>query len=162
MRYRLFIIAIALTACSYSFNPYTQKVSSIPASNMSSQTDTFIKQITLVAKEEKRPALGIPQKSERDIGFASVFLRLENSKEEKVNLLIKTIEIRHLTDAKSLNFNWSIQEISLKPLENSEVVFDLTNKTGYIGQDKVKAFVTYQIGEQVHSVESEAVEVKRR
>lgn len=129
---------------------------------MPSQTDIFIKQITLIAKEEKRPPLGIPEKGERNIGFASVSLRLENTQEEKVIILIKSIEIRNIIDGKPQDFNWSTQEISLKPLENAEVMFDLTNKTGYIGQDKVKAIVVYEIGDKVHSIESEAVEVKKR
>jgi hypothetical protein len=76
MCFHIFIIAIALTASSCSFAPHSQKNLSNSVSNMSSQTDTYIERITLIAREEKRVPLGIPQNNERNIGFASFFSNL--------------------------------------------------------------------------------------
>jgi hypothetical protein len=159
----ILILAILSTACSFSPSiASSQKVPSTVEKKMTSETDNFIKNVTLIAREEKRPPLGIPQNPNRDIGFASIFLRIENPTEENANILIINIEIRNAFDERLQSFSQSPQEISLKPLENSEMVFNLTNKTGYSGQEKVKAVVTYQVGKKVNLIESEAVEVSRR
>lgn len=120
-----------------------------------------VKSVTLMAREENRPPLGVPRNSNRDIGFASVFLRIENTGEKNANLVIQKIEIRNASDGKIQKFSQSPQEIRLHPLENSENAFYLTNKTGYSGQDKVKAVVTLKIGFQVSVIESEPVAVER-
>ena len=117
--------------------------------------------ITLKAREEKRSSPGELPNPQRNIGFATVFLRLENGQEEDATVKIKSVEIGNAADGTLQPFIQSPQEIYLKPLENSKISFDLTNKTGYVGQDKVKAVVTYQIGEQIKVIESEPVEVDR-
>lgn len=71
------------------------------------------------------------------------------------------MEIRNLSNKQLQSFQHSPQEIQLKPLENSEVVLQLTNKSGYIGRDQVKAIVTYKIAEETSIIESKAVEVSR-
>lgn len=71
------------------------------------------------------------------------------------------MEIRNLSNKQLQSFQQSPQEIQLKPLENSEVVLQLTNKSGYIGRDQVKAIVTYKIAEETSIIESKAVEVSR-
>jgi hypothetical protein len=71
------------------------------------------------------------------------------------------VEIRSLSNGELQNFQQSLQEIQLKPLENSEVVLQLINKSGYAAKDKVKAIVTYQIGDKISIIESEPVEVSR-
>lgn len=53
------------------------------------------------------------------------------------------------------------KQVELKPLENSVIDIHLTNKTGYLGQERVKALVTYQIGNQMEKIESEAVDIGR-
>ncbi len=120
-----------------------------------------IKSVTLLAREEKRLPLGQLPDPNRAIGFASVFLRIENSNEEDANLVIQKIEIRNASDGTVQAFSQLPQEIRLRPLENAENVFHLTNQTGYLGQGNVKAVITYQIGSQMYVIESAPVDVER-
>jgi hypothetical protein len=138
------------------------QISPVIETAMSDQTVVSIKSIRLLVREERISPPGIPPQANRDIGFASVFIHLENHCEENVTFVIQKIEIRNVSDGRLQAFSQPPQEIQLKPLEISEVVFHLTNKTGYSGQDKVKAIVTYQIGDRVNVIESEPVEVNRR
>lgn len=136
---------------------------SLKAQNtMPSVTGISIKSVTLTAREENRPPVGVPPNQKRDIGFASVFLRIENSREENATLLIERIEIRNVSDDSIQIASQFPQSIRLQPLENSENAFYLTNKIGYSGQDKVKAVITYEVGTQVHVIESDPVDVERR
>lgn len=128
---------------------------------MSSEKNISISEVTLQAREEKKLPLGATPNPNRNIGFASVFIRLENPHEADVNLTIKNIEIRNTSDKKVQMAQSSPQEILLKPLENSEEVFRLTNKTGYSKNNKVKAVITYQIGEQEEIIESKPTEIER-
>ncbi|HEY9667091.1 MAG TPA: hypothetical protein V6C91_09810 [Coleofasciculaceae cyanobacterium] len=128
---------------------------------ISSTANISLKNITLQAREEKTPPDGVPNQPNRDIGFASVFLRLENAKEEDVSLTIQRIEIRNIADGNIQLSDSSPQQIGLRPLENSEVVFHLTNKTGYSQHNSVKAVITYTIGERLQVIESTPVEVER-
>lgn len=93
--------------------------------------------------------------------FASVFLRIENTKKENAHLVMQSIEIRNATDGRVQMANQNPQEIRLKPLEKYENVFRLTNKTGYSGRDRVKAVISYKIKDRVHIIESSPVEVDR-
>ncbi|MDJ0690787.1 MAG: hypothetical protein QNJ41_20050 [Xenococcaceae cyanobacterium MO_188.B32] len=160
------LVLLALTkniTCSPAFFLQTNNLPlfSVVETIMLSAKDIFIKSVTLLARETITPPDGVPPQLNRDIGFATVFIRLENAKEENAIVTIKNIEIRNASDDTLQPFIQSPQEIYLKPLENSKISFDLTNKTGYIGRDKVKAVVTYQIGEQTKVIESEPVEVDR-
>jgi hypothetical protein len=150
------------------FSNYVHKPVAInqPNNVMPSPQSTQLKninltKITLLAREEKRPPIGQPPTPNRDIGFASVFIRLENPVQENSKITIQGIEIVNVTDNQFQSFSFYPQEILLKPLENSQQVFHLKNKTGYMGQDKVKAVVTYQIDNQVSFVTSEPVEINR-
>ncbi len=51
--------------------------------------------------------------------------------------------------------------VNLLPLEGVIEPFYLTNKVGYRGEDRVKAILTYQIGDRIYVIESEPVEVDR-
>lgn len=120
-----------------------------------------VKNVTLLAREEKSPPPGKAPTSNRAIGLASVFIRLENTQEKDINLIIKSIQIQSVADGSVQVASQSPQEVRLRPLENSENVFHLTNKTGYSGQGQVKAVITYQLEDQVAVIESSPVEVKR-
>jgi len=128
---------------------------------MLSTKDIFIKNVTLLAREAKTPPDGVPPQLNRDIGFATVFISLENKYQKDIKVRVNRVEIRNASDDTLQPFSQLPQEIYLKPLENSKISFDLTNKTGYVGQDRVKAVVTYQIGDRLNIMESEPVEVDR-
>lgn len=158
------LLALAINAGCSSL-PVTQtknlQVSPMNEAAMSSLENISIKNITLQAREEKTPPDGVPHQQNRDIGFASVFLRLENAKEEDVSLTVQRIEIRNTSNGNVQLSDSSPQVIRLRPLENSEVVFHLTNKTGYSQHNQVKAVINYTIGDRMQVIESTPVEVER-
>ncbi|MDB9535831.1 hypothetical protein PN451_08265 [Dolichospermum planctonicum CS-1226] len=156
----LFGLVETITACGVLCTYADDQSDSLPALTMNSNR-SFVKKVTLIAREENLPPLGVPIDPQRNIGFASVFLRLENPQLTPVTVTVTKVEIRSLSSGKLQNFQHSPQEIQLKPLENSEVVLQLINKSGYIGSDQVKAIVTYKIAEETNIIESEPVEVSR-
>ncbi|WP_339376459.1 hypothetical protein [Calothrix sp. NIES-2098] len=121
--------------------------------------NSLIKKVTLIARQENLPTLGIPDAPQRNIGFASVFIYLENPQLNTVIVKIRKVEICNLLDGKLQNFQSQYKEIELKPLENSEIAIKLANKSGYAVHDRVKAVVTYDINNQSNTIESEAVTV---
>jgi|ERR671933_143326 dissimilatory sulfite reductase (desulfoviridin) alpha/beta subunit len=160
---KLFVLLALATSTACSPTPFVQaknlSKSPVIKTTMPSATDKTIKSITLVAREEKRSPVGVSDQANRDIGFASVFLRLENPKQVDEKLIIQKIEIRKISDGKIQIASQSPQEIYLRPLENSEKVFHLVNKIGYSGKGKVKAIITYQLGNKTYAIESPPVEV---
>lgn len=118
-----------------------------------------IKNLTLMAREEKLPPLGQPPKPNRDIGFADVFLTVENTKEAKTTLVIEKIQIQDAINGSLQLVSQNPEAIHLNPLENSVNDFHLTNKTGYATKGQVKAIVTYRINDQVQVIQSAAVDV---
>jgi hypothetical protein len=159
-----FVILLGLvetiTACGVLSTYANYQSDSLPAPTMNSNK-SLVKKVILIAREENLPPLGVPIDPQRNIGFASVFLRLENPQLTSVTVRVTKVEIRSLSNGELQSFQQSLQEIQLKPLENSEVVLQLTNKSGYAAKDKVKAIVTYQIGDKISIIESEPVEVSR-
>ncbi|MBD2136689.1 hypothetical protein H6F32_03585 [Anabaena sp. FACHB-1237] len=117
--------------------------------------------VSLLSQENKLPPLGVPPQPNRDIGFATVFITLENPQEKNQTVKIEKVEIRNVTDKKLQPFQFKPKSVELKPLENSVVDIHLTNKTGYVGKDKVKAIITYKIGNQTSVIESQPVTVDK-
>jgi hypothetical protein len=128
---------------------------------MSSNQGIIVKTVSLIAREEKNAPIGTTVKSNRNIGFASVFLSLENQNLADANFVIKSIEIRDISNNSLQDFKSSCQTVKLKPLENSTVAFHLTNKTGY-KMGKVKAIIKYQLGQQIKVIESGAVDIDKK
>ncbi len=159
-------IATILIATLTSY-PHTVSAMNSPmivvsqATNPSQNQNIEIQKVTLLAREQKNSPTGQPPTPNRDIGFASVFFRLSNPVEKDSKLTILSIKIVNVEDQQLQDFEDSQKEITLRPLQNSEIPFYLTNKTGYLGNDKVKAVITYQIGNQITFVESEPVTVER-
>ena len=161
---RLLILSILTTniaTCTHMHPSNNSQISTKNEKVVSSQENILIGEVRLQAREEKKLPLGATPNPNRDIGFASVFIRFENPQEADVNLTIKKIEIRNTSDNKVQMVQSSPQKIIFKPLENSEEVFHLTNKTGFSQKNQVKAFITYQIGEQVDVIESKPSEIER-
>ncbi|MBW4644650.1 MAG: hypothetical protein KME23_16945 [Goleter apudmare HA4340-LM2] len=138
---------------NYSANMVTQINTESP--------DIKVIKITLLAREENTPPIGEVSQPNRDIGFASVFIRLVNLKESDSKITIQNIKIVSIDDGKSQNFSFSPQELVLRPLENAEHVFHLKNKTGYLGKDAVKAIVTYKVGNLDGEIRSDFIQLTR-
>ena len=155
---------IALAICAYPLFAQTN-ITSLTSEAKTKMPKTitifFHKFSPLLAWTQITPPNGVPIEPNRDIGFASVFLILENHQETNQTVTIQNIEIRNISDNQLQHFRSEAKQIDLKPLENSVIDIHLTNKTGYVGQDRVKAIVTYQIGKEVNIIESEPVEVDR-
>jgi len=115
----------------------------------------------LICREEIQLPLGLPSQADRDIGFASVFLNLENSQEQMRLVVIKNVEIRSTLNDQLQSFNFEQRVIHLNPLEHAVIDIHLSNKIGYVAQGEVSAVVTYEIDGRAHVMRSEAVEVER-
>lgn len=126
---------------------------------MSFNSAVIINQVTLQVREEKYPPDGVAPKSDRDVGFADVFLSIENLKQEQVSLVIKQIQLLNAANQVQLATQRPT-EIHLHPLESSVNDFHLTNQTGFKGSKTLKAVITYQVGNQTQTIESTAVEVQ--
>ena len=61
--------------------------------------------VSLLSQENKLPPLGIPPQAHRDIGFATVFVSLENHQMKNQTVIIKNIEVRNVSDHKLQSFN---------------------------------------------------------
>ncbi|MEH2412925.1 hypothetical protein [Nostoc sp.] len=156
----LLVVAGSINACAIpATHAQSQTHSASKHKTAMTNNNSLIKKVTLIARQENLPPLGIPHNPQRNIGLASVFIRLENPETNSVTVKISQVEIHNLLDGKLQNFQSQYKEIELKPLENSELVVELTNKSGYTGHDRVKAVVTYHIENQSKTIESEAVAV---
>ncbi len=158
----LMIFAISAISCSLPpRNTQSQEILAGSETTMLTPTNTIIQRVNLLAREENLPPPGVIPDPDRDIGFATVFIYLENKYQKDIKVKVNRVEILNVSDETLQDFSSPPKDIHLKPLENSEISFDLSNKTGYVGQDRVKAVVTYQIGDRINIIESEPVEVDR-
>ena len=150
---------IHMTGCSFvpmsvNTQPLRQQETQLPVIKI------MIK-VSLLAREEKLPSIGIRPDANRDIGFATVLLTLENHQEKHQTIIIQNIEIYSIADNQLQPFAFTSKQIDLRPLENAMIDMHLTNKTGYLGQERVKAVVTYKIGDRLDKVESESADIER-
>jgi hypothetical protein len=120
-----------------------------------------VKKIRLVAREHQSPPVGIPIEADRNIGFADVFLTIENEREEAADVMIKKIRIEDMENREIPIEDDVQQQIAFNPLEHSVNDFHLTNKFGYREKARVKAVVTYQVNRQSYTMESDVMEVNR-
>ena len=141
--------------------PHSVEQPSGESVNMSTETEIIVRGIELQAREEKQPPKGVEPRSDRDTGFATVFLRFDNPQHQTVSLTVRRIEIRNAVTGRVELLSQPVQDIVLGPLENGEFAFYLTNRTGYGWGDRAKAVVTYQVGNQITTVESDPTEISR-
>jgi hypothetical protein len=153
-------LAVLITACSGVFSQTPKNVSLSMCSKVSMNSPSIISpRLRLIAREERLPPVGIPAQLDRNIGFADIFIRLDNPKDAKIQLVLEKIEICDVSHDVLQNFSFLPQTIELKPLENSELVFHLKNKTGYAKKGKVKAILRYRFENKEYVIESDAVAI---
>jgi hypothetical protein len=102
--------------------------------------------LSLMAREERLPPLGLPPDPNRDIGFATVMVRLNNPCNVQQTISIDAIEIRCIADQQRQPFTFKPRTLELKPLENSVVDLHLTNTVGFLCNDSVQAVVNVRQG----------------
>jgi len=151
---QIYITDGSFVSMSVNGQPLLQKEIKLPVNK------TMMK-VSLIAREEKLPPIGAKPDANRDIGFATVFLNLENHQEKNQTIIIQNVEIYSITDHQLQPFTFASKQIELRPLENAMIDMHLSNKIGYCGKEQVKAVVTYQIGDHLVKVESESVDVER-
>jgi hypothetical protein len=121
-----------------------------------------IHQVKLLARDaSQNRQTGRRLDLDRPIGFANLFLTLSNTETVTVTLKIQRIEIQEEQTGKVHLMTPTAQDISLRPLEQGEYALYLSNQMGYPNPNRVKAIVTYQVGEQHQTIESQFVEVQR-
>ena len=149
-----------LIACSSHF--IATSSSAMPSTQtMFTANGITLKPITLQAREEKNPPVGQPLSTDRNIGFADIFLQLENHREVPAVVLIEKIQIQAVTTGRVYMALTAPQTIHLRPLEYSAQDFHLTNKTGFAGQGAIQAIVTLNIADQSITLTSPALSVDR-
>ncbi len=156
--FMLLTLAVGAIACRHALLTNHAQSSPVPSETMSTASIT---RVSLIAREEKNPPPGEKPGRDRPLGFADVFVRLENPTNTEINLEIQRIEIKDASFDYTYMTSEAPKEILLHPLEISENSFHLTNKEGYSRPAKVKAIVTYQINEQVKVIESEPATIDR-
>lgn len=108
------------------------------------------------------PPLGLPLDPHRDIGFATVFVQLQNQQDTQQTMTLQAIEILTEPEQQLQPFDFEPQIIALKPLEHAVIDLHLRNRSGYSASSLVKAVVHYQIGQQpLAMVASPAVAIER-
>ena len=150
-----------ITMVENSFMPMSVNSQPLHQQEIKPPVHKIMLKVSLLASEEKLSPIGIDPDANRDIGFATVFLNLENHQEKNQTITIQNIEIRSITDNQIQPFAFTSKQIKLHPLENAMIDIRLSNQTGYIGKDRVKAVVTYQIGDRLAQVESNNVDIER-
>lgn len=148
-------LACAAIACT---SPHSQ--SSPPPPAMPSPTPASIQTVTLIAQQETLPPLGTPPQSDRPIGFASIFLTLENPSDRTQSLELLNIEVIAVDNGKTQLRSDAAQTIKLMPLENAVLDIQLNNREGYGTEGEVKAIATYRINDTIHIVESPTVKIR--
>jgi hypothetical protein len=140
-----------------------QQSSALPSNaQIPAATDGItVKEIRLVAREHRSPPVGVPIEAHRNIGFADVFLTIENDREEAGDVMIEKIRIEDMENREIPIEDDVQQQIAFNPLEHSVNDFHLTNKFGYREKARVKAVVTYQVNRQSYTMESDVMEVNR-
>jgi hypothetical protein len=109
---------------------------------MFTTTGITLKPVTLQAREEHRRPIGQPPIANRDIGFADIFLQLENHQAVQTTVVIAKIKIQAVATGRVYMATTTPATLNLGPLEYSAQDFHLTNKTGVAGTGAVQAIVT--------------------
>ncbi len=131
-----------------------------PAASTQLLDVTLFKSLTLIAQQEAQLPDGAIDSPDRPIGFASIFLTLENPSDRIQTLELLKVEVIAMDNGSIQLSSDETQIIKLMPLENAVLDVQLNNLEGYGTEGEVKAIATYRIHETVHSIESTAVEVR--
>lgn len=157
----LLTLAISMASCGLiAFSSQSHRVHNDLAA-MNTTNGIAIANVTLMAREERHLPPGQPPTLDRNVGFADVFMQIQNTTDENATLIIQSIEIRNAFGGRVQLISQSPQTIHLHPLENSALDFHLTNQTGYGRGDRVKAIIRYQIQDQTQVIESDPVTIER-
>ncbi len=105
----------------------------------------IIQDMTLIAREAAIPTIGEANTPDRPIGFASVFLTIENPVNAEQSLVLETVEVVSVETREVFFTQPEPQTITLMPLENMELDVQLQNQRGYPATEQVRAIATYYI-----------------
>ncbi len=166
--FRLSLLVLVLSAIAYCYNaiahlfPLSQvPLPMTPATRATHSDNLMIKQVTLQAREEKHAPVGISPTRDRDIGFADIFVKLENPEMIDISLTIQRVEIQDSHTSQVYLAMQNPKQIHLRPMEFAVSALHLKNKAGYPGHSPVKAVVIYQLQGVEQVIESSPVEITR-
>lgn len=148
--------------------PHSSAPASAPAESQRSSTppprhSMVTITASLVAREDRLPPLGLPPNPNREIGFATVVVHLDNPQDARQVVTLEAIDILSEPEQQPQPFVFKPRTLELKPMERSVVDIHLSNRTGFPAKGRVKAFVRYHLGSgPVATVASEAVAIERR
>ncbi|MEB3213476.1 MAG: hypothetical protein VKL39_19160 [Leptolyngbyaceae bacterium] len=108
-------------------------------------TQPSVRAVTLIAQEEAQTPLGEPTHPNRPIGFASIFLIIENPVDDECRLIVRSLDVIDSETGRLLLHQARPQIIPLMPLENATIDIHLTNHMGYGDARTVKAIAHYQV-----------------
>lgn len=155
----LALVAIACTAPTSQSSPPPTTMQSNAIQSTAVQP-ALIQTATLIAQQEQLPPLGTQPEANRPIGFASIFLTLENPSDRPQTLELLKVEVIAVENDSIQLSTDQAQTHRLMPLENAVLDIQLNNQSGYQTRGAVKAIATYRIGNQTHRIESLAVEIR--
>jgi hypothetical protein len=119
--------------------------------------------VSLAAREDTLPPLGIPPKPDRDVAYATVFVKLANQRDTHQSVTLQALVIRSEPEQQHEPFAFTPRTVELKPLEHVLVDIHLRKPTVFLAKERVRAIVRFQVGrESVATVVSEAVAIERR
>lgn len=154
------ILILSLMACSHQLFAQSLLYTTGDSSMVTTKTGININQVNVIAWEERSLPPGSTPDPQREIGFASVVIELENTSQHLVPVTIRQVQIRNLFGVQLSTTQ--PQTLVLKPLERADYPIRLTNQTGFTGFGQVKAIATLDINGQTQVVESDAIAVQRR
>ncbi|MFN9623413.1 MAG: hypothetical protein ACK587_11375 [Cyanobacteriota bacterium] len=119
--------------------------------------------VSLAAREDTLPPLGIPPSPDPDLAYVTVFVQLANPGETRQIVSLQALEIRSEPEQQLEPFAFTPQTVELKPLEHAVLDIHLRKPSLFLAKGRVKALLRYQVGlEPVLTVASDAVAIERR
>jgi len=155
----LLILVTSMVACNHKMFAQSSMRSTGDSSMTITTTGINIRKVDLIAREERSLPPGTRPSRDRAIGFASVFIELENTTSHWVPVTIERIQVRNLFGVQLATE--TPQTLNLQPLEIHAHHEQLTNKTGFVGFGPVRATVTLKVNGETQVVESNAIAVQR-
>ncbi|MEB3355759.1 MAG: hypothetical protein VKK04_03370 [Synechococcales bacterium] len=122
-----------------------------------------IAEVSLIARVEPLPPLGVEAPVDHPTGFADIFLVVENPGNQNAQIVVRRVAI--LSDRhQEIPFPEADSElpraIALKPMENAVIDLHRSSTGGYGQTTMVRASVVYEVEGIAYQIESPRVEVR--
>ncbi|MGF1495267.1 MAG: hypothetical protein ACFB8W_00365 [Elainellaceae cyanobacterium] len=122
-----------------------------------------ISQVSLIAREEPLPPLGVETPTDYPVGYADIFLTIENPRNQEAQIVLQQVTL--LSDRGQVlpfteeNHNLP-RAIPLGPMENAIIDLHRSSLTGYSQTATVRAIVTYEVDGVTYRIESSGAAIR--